>query len=221
MIGLFRTRRQRPQENFRQPVELTTLALAESIDDFAQRDAAILHDCLSPLAALPCENERNGAAIGRLTPLDESLSRQLVDQADGGRVRQLEGPAQCIVRASLVKADHIQRCRRRVGFVRVLLQPFVQPLRDLASKRAEQVGSAEFLRHWILGSVDKLIIVEEIYVCNTHIYGWLWRQAQLPAHAAGFCRNARLIQIEWQKVTAPMTDIDSDLMPMSRDELVE
>ena len=34
-------------------------------------------------------------------------------------------------------------------------------------------------------------------------------------------RNARFIQIGRQKVTTPMTDIDSDLITMSRDELVE
>ena len=42
VIGRFRARRQRPQKNFCQPVELTTLAFAESIDDFAERDAAAI-----------------------------------------------------------------------------------------------------------------------------------------------------------------------------------
>jgi len=58
----------------------------------------------------------------------------------------------------------------------------------------------------IQGLLTDTIIVEIIYVCNTHISP---------------CRNARFIQIGRQKVTTPMTDIDSDLITMSRDELVE
>ena len=57
MIRLFRARRQRPQKNFRQLVKLTALAFAQGIDDFPQRDAAILHDCAGPLATLFCEKE--------------------------------------------------------------------------------------------------------------------------------------------------------------------
>jgi hypothetical protein len=53
-------------------------------------------------------------------------------------------------------------------------------------------------------------------MCATHTYIGKCR-ARVEAQR-GF---SRLLQIERQKVTAPMTDIDSDLIPMSRDELVE
>jgi hypothetical protein len=53
-------------------------------------------------------------------------------------------------------------------------------------------------------------------MCATHTYIWKCRARARRMS----CRNAQFYQVERQKVTAPMTDNDEDLIPMSREQLV-